>query len=61
MEPKKLYSIRYTLSPSQIMTFVGGLHDMQAEMIEAVVASKEAQGFPEATALIEHIKSLDKE
>lgn len=55
MEPKKLYSIKMTLKPEQIMTFVGGLHDIQSEMIEAVVASKEAQGFPEATELLKHI------
>jgi len=60
MDKKKLYSIRYTLSPDQIMTFVGGLHGMQADMIEEVVARKEKEGFPEATAVIEHIKSLDK-
>ena len=60
MEPKKLYSIRYTLKPSQIMTFVGGLHDMQAEMIEEVVAKKEAEGFPEATMVIDHIRKLGR-
>lgn len=55
MEPKKLYSIKMTLKPSEIMTFVGGLHEIQADMIEAVVKTKEAQGFPEASELIKHI------
>jgi hypothetical protein len=35
--------------------FLGGLHQMQMDMIETVVASKERQGFPEATVLIKHI------
>ena len=51
-------SIRMVLSRDQIMTFVNGLHETQHDMIEAVVASKQAQGFPEATAVIEHIKNL---
>jgi hypothetical protein len=55
MEPKKLGSIKMTLKPDQIMTFVSGLHDIQADMIEAVVRSKESQGFPEAQAVIKHI------
>jgi hypothetical protein len=55
MEPKKLYSIKMTLKPSEIMTFVSGLHDIQADMIESVVKTKEAQGFPEASDLIKHI------
>jgi hypothetical protein len=37
------------------MTFVCGLHDLQMDMIEMTVASKERQGFPEASAVIRHI------
>jgi hypothetical protein len=48
-------SIKTTLSRDQIMTFVSGLHETQMELIEAVVASRERQGFPEATAVIRHI------
>jgi hypothetical protein len=51
-------SIRMTLNRDQIMTFVSGLHETQMELIEAVVASREKQGFPEATAVINHIRSL---
>ena len=63
MEPKKakdqiISSIRMTLSRDQIMTFVAGLHETQEALIEATVASREAQGFPEATAVINHIKTL---
>jgi hypothetical protein len=47
-----------TLTRDQIMTFVGGLHETQMELIEAVVASRERQGFPEATAVINHIRGL---
>jgi hypothetical protein len=38
-----------------IMTFVSGLHDIQMDMIESVVESKERQGFPEANLVIKHI------
>jgi hypothetical protein len=48
-------SIRMTLTRDQIMTFVGGLHETQWQLIEAVVASRERQGFPEASAVIKHI------
>ena len=48
-------SIRMTLSRDQIMTFVSGLHETQWELIEAVVYSRERQGFPEATAVLKSI------
>jgi hypothetical protein len=50
-----LGNIKMTLTRDQIMTFVGGLHETQMELIEAVVASRERQGFPEATAVIRRI------
>ena len=48
-------NIKMTLTRDQIMTFVGGLHETQMELIEAVVASRERQGFPEASAVIKRI------
>ena len=51
----KTYTLRYKMKPEDIMTFVSGLHDVQQDMIETVVISKEQQGFPEATAVIKHI------
>ena len=54
----KTYTLRYKMKPEDIMTFVSGLHDVQQDMIETVVVSKEKQGFPEAQAVIEHIMSL---
>ena len=53
-----LYNIRYTMKKEDIMTFVSGLHDMQAGMIEEAVAQAEAKGFPEADAVIKHIQAL---
>jgi hypothetical protein len=50
-----IMSIRQVLTKDQIMSFVSGLHQTQQEMIELVVASKEKQGFPEASAVIKHI------
>ena len=60
MEKKQdiIMSIRQVLTKDQIMTFVSGLHQTQQEMIKALVASKERQGFPEASAVIEHIRNL---
>jgi hypothetical protein len=53
-----LSSIKMTLSRDQIMTFVSGLHETQMQLIEAVVASREKQGFPEATAAIKRIMEM---
>jgi hypothetical protein len=50
-----LYTIRYKMKKEDLTTFVNGLHKMQMDMIETVVAGKERQGFPEATVLIQHI------
>jgi hypothetical protein len=55
MDKKSLYNIRMTMKREDIMTFVSGLHDIQMDMIETVVISKERQGFPEASAVIKHI------
>jgi hypothetical protein len=57
-EARKKYTIaniKMTLTRDQIMTFVGGLHETQMELIEAMVSSRERQGFPEATAVIKQI------
>ncbi len=59
VDPKEFYSsIRMTLNKKDIMTFVSGLYDLQSDMIEELVRRKEAQGFPEATEVINHIRSL---
>ena len=55
---KPLYNIRYTMKPDDIMTFVSGLHEVQADMIECAVIKKEQQGFPEASAVIRHIMEM---
>lgn len=51
-------SIRMVLTPDQLMTFVSGLHKEQLDMIDLAVVQKEKQGFPEARAVIDHIRSL---
>jgi len=55
MEKKPLFNIRYTMKKEDIMTFVSGLHEIQADMIECVVVKKEREGFPEASAVINYI------
>jgi hypothetical protein len=60
-EPRRPVSIgklKLTLTRDQIMTFVGGLHETQMELIEAMVSSRERQGFPEATVVIKHIMEM---
>jgi hypothetical protein len=52
------YSIKVTMKPKDIMSFVSGLHDVQLDMIETVVIAKEKQGFPEASVVIDHIRNL---
>lgn len=61
MEPKKfeqLYNVRYTIDKKDIPAFLNDLRSIQEDMIEAVVKSKESQGFPEATKVINYIKGL---
>ena len=55
MDKNKQNKIIYTMKRKDIMTFVSGLHDVQMDMIEMVVQSKERQGFPEANLVIKHI------
>ena len=55
MDKKSLYNIRMTMKREDIMPFVSGLHDIQMDMIETVVISKEREGFPEASTVIKHI------
>ena len=55
---EKQYKITYKMKKEDIMTFVSGLHNIQMDMIETVVISKEKQGFPEANAVIDHIRNL---
>ena len=54
----KEYKISYKMKPEDVMTFVSGLHTVQLDMIETVVAKKEQEGFPEASVVIDHIMGL---
>lgn len=58
MDPKKFEVLKMTLTKDQIQSFVSGLHEIQEDMLEASVKIKERQGFPEATAVINHIMSI---
>jgi len=55
---KRYNLVRQTIGRDQIVDFVNELHRVQHDMIEMLVASKERQGFPEATTLIKHIQGL---
>lgn len=52
--------IRVVLPKDQLMTFVGGLHKMQLEMIDAAVELKQKDGFPEANEIIRQIQQKIK-
>ena len=49
------YKISYKMKPEDIMTFVSGLHAVQADMIECAGIKKESECFPEANVVIKHI------
>lgn len=55
MEKKQSQKFTYQIDKKDIMPFVNGLRDIQMDMIEMVVESKERQGFPEANLVIKHI------
>lgn len=57
-DPKPLYTIRYTMKKEDIMTFVSGLHDIQADMIEELVAREEVKGFPQIQSVL--AKAMEK-
>jgi hypothetical protein len=52
----KMQRVRMVLSKDQLMTFVGGLHEMQLQMIDEAVELKEKEGFPEANEVINFIR-----
>jgi hypothetical protein len=52
----KMQRVRMVLTKDQLMTFVGGLHEMQFKMIDDAVELKEKDGFPEANAVIDSIR-----
>ncbi len=56
MNPEKMQRIRVVLSKDQLMSFVGGLHEMQLQMIDDAVDLKEKDGFPEANEIIDFIR-----
>ena len=55
MSNDKFSGLRYLMKREDIMTFVSGLHAVQADMIECAVIKKEREGFPEAMAVIKHV------
>jgi hypothetical protein len=56
--PNPLYNIRYTISKRDIPDFVNKLHELQEHYQEAALEQKARDGFPEATAVIQHIMEL---
>jgi hypothetical protein len=56
----KMQRVRILLPKNQLMSFVGGLHQMQLEMIDEAVAIKEKEGFPEAKEIIQNIMEKSK-
>jgi hypothetical protein len=55
-EPKKIMGLKYIMKRKDIMTFVSGLHNMQADMIEELVRREEAKGFPQVQEVLTAVK-----
>jgi hypothetical protein len=55
-EPKKIMGLKYIMKRKDIMSFVSGLHDLQADMIEELVRREEAKGFPQVQQVLNDIK-----
>jgi hypothetical protein len=55
-EPKKIMGLKYVMKRKDIMTFVSGLHDMQADMIEELVKREERKGFPQVQEVLKTVK-----
>jgi len=54
-EPKKIMGLKYVMKRQDIMTFVSGLHDLQADMIEELVKREERKGFPQVQEVLKAV------
>jgi len=52
---KKGYVVRYSMKKEQLTEFLGLLHDMQQEYLEAAI---EASQYKDAKEIINHVRSL---
>lgn len=60
MDKNKIKRIQMLLTKDQLMSFVGGLHEIQLQMIDEAVDKKEKEGFPEANEVIGYIQQKTK-
>ncbi len=54
-EPKKIMGLKYIMKRQDIMSFVSGLHDLQADMIEELVKREERKGFPQVQEALKSV------
>lgn len=54
-EPKKIMGLKYIMKRKDIMSFISGLHNMQADMIEELVQREERKGFPQVQEILKGI------
>jgi hypothetical protein len=54
-EPKKIMGLKYIMKRQDIMSFVSGLHDLQADMIEELVKREERKGFPQVQEVLKAV------
>jgi hypothetical protein len=54
-EPKKIMGLKYIMKRQDIMSFVSGLHDLQADMIEELVKREERKGFPQVQEFLKAV------
>ena len=56
--PRPNFKFNYTIAKKDIPDFVNSLHKLQEHYMDAALEEKAGEGFPEATAVINHIMSL---
>jgi hypothetical protein len=52
------FNFRYTIAKKDIPDFVNSLHKLQEHYLDAALDEKAREGYPEAMAVIDHIKGL---
>jgi hypothetical protein len=55
---RKIYTMTASLSRKEVGAYFAAVQRMQQDLEDAIMRGKEDQGFPEATKVIDHIRSL---
>lgn len=58
MMEKKIYTLTASLSREEVGAYFAAVQRMQQDLEDAIMRGKEDKGFPEATDVIDRIRSL---